>query len=150
MSLDEIVIYYSRFYEVIRVEKTAVIVDDTIFMRMTLKNILENIGYRILGEGADGIDAVKLYKKHKPLIITMDITMPNKDGIEAVQEILSFDQKANVIMVSAMGQKTKVIDALTAGAKDFVVKPFQHDRILAALTRIEEQLSPDQSKKETE
>lgn len=127
-------------------EKTAVIVDDTIFMRMTLKNMLENIGYKILGEGADGFDAVKLYKKHKPLIITMDITMPNKDGIEAVQEILSFDQKANVIMVSAMGQKTKVIDALTAGAKDFVVKPFQHDRILEALTRIEEQLNPVQNK----
>jgi two-component system, chemotaxis family, chemotaxis protein CheY len=129
-----------------KVEKTAVIVDDTIFMRMTLKNMLENIGYKILGEGADGFDAVKLYKKHKPLIITMDITMPNKDGIEAVQEILSFDQKANVIMVSAMGQKTKVIDALTAGAKDFVVKPFQHDRILEALTRIEEQLNPVQNK----
>ena len=131
-------------------EKTAVIVDDTIFMRMTLKNILENIGYKVLGEGADGFDAVKLYMKHKPLIITMDITMPNKDGIEAVQEILSFDQKANVIMVSAMGQKTKVIDALTAGAKDFVVKPFQHDRILEALTRIEEQLNPDRDKDENE
>lgn len=127
-------------------EKTAVVVDDTIFMRMTLKNILENIGYTVLGEGADGFDAVKLYKKYKPLIITMDITMPNKDGIEAVQEILSFDQKANVIMVSAMGQKTKVIDALTAGAKDFVVKPFQHERILEALTRIEEQLNPEQIK----
>ncbi len=131
-------------------EKTAVVVDDTIFMRMTLKNILENIGYTVLGEGADGFDAIKLYKKHKPLIITMDITMPNKDGIEAVQEILSFDQKANVIMVSAMGQKNKVIDALTAGAKDFVVKPFQHERILEALTRIEEQLNPEQSKEETE
>ena len=131
-------------------EKTAVIVDDTIFMRMTLKNILENIGYTILGEGADGFDAVKLYKKYKPLNITMDITMPNKDGIEAVQEIISFDQKANVIMVSAMGQKTKVIDALTAGAKDFVVKPFQHERILEALTRIEEQLNPEQSIGEAE
>jgi two-component system, chemotaxis family, chemotaxis protein CheY len=130
------------------VEKTAVIVDDTIFMRMTLKNILENIGYKILGEGADGFDAVRMYKKYKPLIITMDITMPNKDGIEAVQEILSFDQKANVIMVSAMGQKSKVIDALTAGAKDFVVKPFQHDRILEALTRIEEQLNPEQNKED--
>lgn len=74
--------------------------------------------------------------------------MPNKDGIEAVQEILSFDHNANVIMVSAMGQKTKVIDALTAGAKDFVVKPFLHDRILEALTRIEEQLNPDQNKEE--
>ncbi len=117
--------------------KRAVVVDDTIFMRMTLKNILENLGYEVVGEGADGFDAVRMYKQHEPDLITMDITMPNKDGIEAVREILDIDSEAKVIMVSAMGQKTRVIDAITAGAKDFVVKPFKQERIAEALGRIE-------------
>lgn len=117
--------------------KSAVVVDDTMFMRMTLKSILENLGYEVVGEGADGFDAVRLYKQHEPDLITMDITMPNKDGIEAVKEILAIDSEAKVIMVSAMGQKTRVIDAITAGAKDFVVKPFKQERIAEALGRIE-------------
>jgi two-component system chemotaxis response regulator CheY len=117
--------------------KRVVIVDDTAFMRLTLKNMLTSFGYEVVGEGSDGFDAVSLYKRLKPDIITMDITMPKKDGIEAVKEILSFDPKARVIMVSAMGQKNKVMDAVTAGAKDFIVKPFKPERIDEALARIE-------------
>ncbi len=117
--------------------KKAVVVDDTMFMRMTLKSILENLGYEVIGEGADGFDAVRLYKQLEPDLITMDITMPNKDGIAAVKEILAINTEAKVIMVSAMGQKTRVIDAITAGAKDFVVKPFKQERIAEALGRIE-------------
>ncbi len=118
--------------------KTVVIVDDTAFMRLTLKNILETFGYEVLAEGTDGSDAVNLFKRHKPDLITLDITMPNKDGVDALKEIIGLDKTAKVIMVSAMGQKNKVLDALNAGAKDFVVKPFQQDRIKEALDRIED------------
>ncbi len=117
--------------------KRVVVVDDTAFMRMTLKNLLESFDYEVIGEGSNGYSAVALYKRLKPDIITMDITMPMKDGIEAVKEILAFDPEAKVIMVSAMGQKTKVIDAVTAGATDFIVKPFRPERLDEALARIE-------------
>ena len=116
--------------------KTVVVVDDTAFMRMTIKNILEKNDYEVVGEGADGREAIELYKKHKPSLMTMDITMPNLDGIAAVKEIMALDSSARIIMVSAMGQKSLVIDALSAGAKDFVVKPFQPDRIAEALAKV--------------
>ncbi len=116
--------------------KTVLVVDDTAFMRMTLKNMLEKNGYEVIGEGEDGAKGVDLYKQLKPSLVTMDITMPNMDGITAIKEILSFDPNAKVIVVSAMGQKSLVIEALNAGAKDFVVKPFQPDRIAEALAKI--------------
>ncbi len=116
--------------------KTVLVVDDTAFMRMTLKNMLEKNGYEVVGEGEDGAKGVDLYKQLKPSLVTMDITMPNMDGITAIKEILSFDPNAKVIVVSAMGQKSLVIEALNAGAKDFVVKPFQPDRIAEALAKI--------------
>lgn len=112
------------------------IVDDTAFMRMTLKNIMTNNGYTVVGEGEDGLQAVELYKKLHPSLVTMDITMPNMDGIDAIKEIMKHDTGAVIIVVSAMGQKALVIDALNAGAKDFVVKPFQPDRIAEALQKI--------------
>ena len=117
--------------------KRVVIVDDTVFMRMSLKNILECFDYEVVGEGSDGFEAVALYKRLKPDMITMDITMPKKDGVAAVKEIIAFDPEATIIMVSAMGQKSKVVEAVTAGAKDFVVKPFKPDRIVKALTRLD-------------
>lgn len=120
----------------IRLSKTVLVVDDTAFMRMTLKNQLEKNGYEVVGEGEDGLRGVELYKQLKPSLVTMDITMPNMDGITATKEILGFDPNATVIVVSAMGQKSLVIDALNAGAKDFVVKPFQPDRIAEALAKI--------------
>ena len=117
-------------------DKTVLVVDDTAFMRMTLKNILEKGGYSVIGEGEDGFQAVELYKKLNPSLVTMDITMPNLDGIKAIQEIIKHDDQAVIIVVSAMGQKALVIDALNAGAKDFVVKPFQPERITEALQKL--------------
>ncbi len=111
------------------------ITDDTAFMRMTLKNILSKNGFDIVAEAQDGVEAVSKYKEEKPDLVTMDITMPNMDGIEAIKEIMEFDGGAKIIVCSAMGQKSLVIEALGAGAKDFIVKPFEPDRILEAVQK---------------
>jgi two-component system, chemotaxis family, chemotaxis protein CheY len=112
------------------------IVDDASFMRMMIKDILQKNGFEVIGEAANGIEAVNLYKKEKPDVVTMDITMPDMDGIEAVKEIRSFDPGAKVIMCSAMGQQSMVMDAIKSGAKDFIVKPFQADRVLEAIRKV--------------
>ncbi|AEB75768.1 response regulator [Clostridium botulinum C] len=111
------------------------IVDDAAFMRMMIKDILEKNGYEVVGEASNGIKAVELYKSEKPDVVTMDITMPDMDGIEAVKEIKAFDPAAKIIMCSAMGQQTMVMDAIKSGAKDFIVKPFQADRVLEAVKK---------------
>ena len=111
------------------------ITDDTAFMRMTLKNILSKNGYTIVGEAQDGLEAIEKYKTEKPDLVTMDITMPNMDGISAIKEIMQIDQGARIVVCSAMGQKALVIEALSAGAKDFIVKPFQPDRIVEAVQK---------------
>ncbi|PJI09816.1 MULTISPECIES: response regulator [Clostridium] len=111
------------------------IVDDAAFMRMMIKDILEKNGFEIVGEASNGLKAVEIYKKEKPDVVTMDITMPDMDGIEAVKAIKSFDPAARVIMCSAMGQQTMVMDAIRAGARDFIVKPFQADRVLEAIKK---------------
>lgn len=116
--------------------KTVLITDDTAFMRMTLRNVLEKSGYSVVGEAEDGLQAIEMYRELSPFLVTMDITMPNMDGISAIKEILNYDRNAKIIVVSAMGQKTLVIEALNAGALDFVVKPFQPDRILEALQKV--------------
>ena len=116
--------------------KKVLIVDDAAFMRMMIKNILSKSGYEIIGEAENGAVAVDLYKQHKPDLVTMDITMPEMDGIEGVKAIREYDPNANVIMCSAMGQQAMVMEAIQAGAKDFVVKPFQQDRILQAIERV--------------
>ncbi|KGI45504.1 response regulator [Clostridium tetani] len=112
------------------------IVDDAAFMRMMIKDILEKNGFEVVGEASNGVKAVELYKTEKPDVVTMDITMPDMDGIEAVKEIKSIDPDAKVIMCSAMGQQTMVVDAIKAGAKDFIVKPFQPDRVLEAIKKV--------------
>lgn len=112
------------------------IVDDAAFMRMMIKDILEKNGFEVVGEASNGVKAVELYKKEKPDIVTMDITMPDMDGIEAVKQIKAFDPAAKVIMCSAMGQQGMVMDAIKAGAKDFIVKPFQADRVLDAIRKV--------------
>lgn len=112
------------------------IVDDASFMRMMIKDILQKNGFEVIGEAANGIEAVNLYKKEKPDVVTMDITMPDMDGIEAVKEIRAFDPDAKVIMCSAMGQQSMVMDAIKSGAKDFIVKPFQADRVLEAIRKV--------------
>ncbi|WP_142414784.1 response regulator [Hathewaya massiliensis] len=112
------------------------IVDDAAFMRMMIKDILEKNGFDVVGEANNGLKAVELYKAEKPDVVTMDITMPDMDGIEAVKAIREMDPAAKVIMCSAMGQQTMVMDAIKAGAKDFIVKPFQADRVLEAIKKV--------------
>ena len=112
------------------------IVDDAAFMRMMLKDILTKGGYDVVGEAADGNEAVAKYNELKPDLVTLDITMPNKDGLQALKEIRANDPNATCIMCSAMGQQAMVIDAIQAGAKDFVVKPFQPDRVLESIHKV--------------
>ncbi|KAJ53492.1 two-component system chemotaxis response regulator CheY [Clostridium tetanomorphum] len=112
------------------------IVDDAAFMRMMIKDILEKNGFEVIGEANNGLKAVELYKKERPDVVTMDITMPDMDGIQAVKEIKAMDPGAKIIMCSAMGQQTMVMDAIKAGAKDFIVKPFQPDRVLEAIKKV--------------
>jgi len=112
------------------------IVDDAAFMRMMIKDILEKNGYEVVGEANNGLKGVELYKVEKPDIVTMDITMPEMDGIEAVKAIRAVDPAAKIIMCSAMGQQTMVMDAIRAGARDFIVKPFQADRVLEAIKKV--------------
>jgi two-component system, chemotaxis family, chemotaxis protein CheY len=107
----------------------ALVVDDAAFLRMTIKRILEPAGFEV-EEAEDGSVAVEVYDTFQPDVVTMDITMPVKNGIEAVKEIISKDPGAKIIMVTALGQEQMVVDAITAGAKSFIVKPFQPDRLL--------------------
>lgn len=109
------------------------IVDDAAFMRMMLRDILSKNGFEIVGEAENGKIAVQMYGELKPDVVTMDITMPEMDGIAAVKEIKSTYPEAKVVMVSAMGQQAMVIEAIRSGAADFIVKPFQPDRVLEAL-----------------
>ncbi|MFY4773896.1 response regulator [Metabacillus sp. RGM 3146] len=111
------------------------IVDDAAFMRMMIKDILTKNGYNVVAEAADGMQAVEKYKEHQPDLVTMDITMPEMDGISALKEIKKLNPNSKVIMCSAMGQQAMVIDAIQAGAKDFIVKPFQADRVLEAIQK---------------
>jgi two-component system chemotaxis response regulator CheY len=115
--------------------KTILVVDDAAFMRMMIKDILSKNGYEIIGEAENGSVAVEKYRDLKPDLVTMDITMPEMDGIAAVKEITAIDRGARIIMCSAMGQQAMVIDAIQAGAKDFIVKPFQPERVLEAVSK---------------
>jgi two-component system chemotaxis response regulator CheY len=112
------------------------ITDDAMFMRRMLSDILEKGGHTVCGEAATGKEAVERYKELKPDLVTMDIIMPDMSGIEAVKEIKKFDPKARILMVSAMGQQALVLEAVQAGALDYVVKPFQPSRVLESIERI--------------
>ena len=114
---------------------TIMIVDDAAFMRMMLKDILTKNGFTVVGEAENGAVAVEKYMELLPNLTTMDITMPEMDGLQALKEIRKRDSKARVIMCSAMGQQSMVIEAIQAGAKDFIVKPFQADRVVEAITK---------------
>ena len=116
--------------------KSVLICDDAAFMRMMIKDILTKNGYDIAGEAENGAIAVSKYQELKPDLVLMDITMPVMDGIQALKNIKAADGAANVIMCSAMGQQAMVIEAIQAGAKDFVVKPFQADRVLEAVKKV--------------
>ena len=116
--------------------KNILICDDAAFMRMMIKDILTKNGYEIAGEAENGVRAVEKYNELKPDLVLMDITMPEKDGIQALKEIKSADPGAAVIMCSAMGQQAMVIEAIQSGAKDFIVKPFQAERVLEAVKKV--------------
>lgn len=112
------------------------IVDDAAFMRMTIKMMLEKNGFEIVGEAENGETAVQKYQKCHPDIVTMDITMPEMNGIESLKLILKNDPKAKVVMISAMGQERMVKDAILSGAKSFIVKPFKEEHVVETLTKV--------------
>jgi two-component system chemotaxis response regulator CheY len=114
---------------------SVLIADDAAFMRMMLKNVLAEAGFDIVGEAENGAVAVAKYRELKPDLTTMDITMPEMDGLAALREIRGQDPGARVVMCSAMGQQSMVIESIQAGARDFIVKPFQPDRVLEAVQK---------------
>ena len=116
--------------------KNILICDDAAFMRMMIKDILTENGYNIAGEAENGLKAVEKYNETKPDLVLMDITMPEMDGIQALKQIKATDPSACVIMCSAMGQQAMVIEAIQSGAKDFIVKPFQAERVLEAVKKV--------------
>jgi two-component system chemotaxis response regulator CheY len=116
--------------------QTVLICDDAIFMRTMIGDILTQAGFQIVGEAETGVQAVEKYRSLKPDLVTMDIVMPDMGGIDAVREIIKEDPSAKILMCSAMGQQALVIEAIQAGARDFVVKPFQPSRVLEAVQRV--------------
>ena len=116
--------------------KNILISDDAAFMRMMIKDILTKNGYNVVGEAENGAKAVEKYNELKPDLVLMDITLPDMDGIQALKKIKENDSSALVIMCSAMGQQAMVIESIQAGAKDFIVKPFQAERVLEAVKKV--------------
>lgn len=116
--------------------KNILICDDAPIMRLMLKDIMEFHGYKVVGEAANGEEAVTLYKELKPGLVTMDIIMPEKDGIQALKEILEFDAEAKVIMVTAIDQRDSLMQAIRIGATDYIVKPFENDRVISAVSKV--------------
>jgi two-component system, chemotaxis family, chemotaxis protein CheY len=115
--------------------KTVLVVDDAAFMRATLRDILNRNGYEVVGEARNGYEAISQYSVLRPSLVTMDIVMPELSGIEAVKRIIASDPAARIVMCSAMGQQSLVVEAIQAGARDFVIKPFQAVRVLDAVAR---------------
>lgn len=115
---------------------TVLVCDDAIFMRTMIADILTQAGYKVVGEAESGVEAVRRYQELKPDLVTMDIVMPEMGGIDAVREIMKIEPTARILMCSAMGQQALVVEAIQAGAKDFVVKPFQPARVLEAVQRL--------------
>ena len=111
------------------------VVDDAAFMRKMVTDALSGGGHEIVGEAGNGVEALSRYQELRPDVMTLDITMPEKDGLAALKEIIAVDPGAKVIMCSALGQESKVLESIKLGAKDFVVKPFQPDRVLSAVEK---------------
>ncbi len=112
------------------------VADDASFMRQMIREILESGGHEVVGEASDGIEALEEYKKLQPDLVTMDIVMPRCSGIDAVRKIVKLDDAAQVVMCSALGQESLVTEALEAGARDFIVKPFKPESVLSTLTKV--------------
>jgi two-component system chemotaxis response regulator CheY len=111
------------------------VVDDAAFMRKMVTDALSGGGHEVIGEAANGAEAVQQFRELRPDVMTLDITMPEKDGLTALREIIAADPGAKVVMCSALGQESKVLESIKLGAKDFVVKPFQADRVLSAIAK---------------
>jgi len=118
------------------VAQRVLVCDDAIFMRTMISDILSGAGYDVVGEAETGLQAIERYRSLRPDLVTMDIVMPDMGGIDAVREIVKEDANAKILMCSAMGQQALVVEAIQAGAKDFVVKPFQPSRVLEAVQRV--------------
>lgn len=116
--------------------KKVLIVDDAAFMRMAIKNILVKHDFEVLDEAENGLVGLNKYKELKPDLVTMDITMPEMTGLEALKEIIAYDPAAKIVMVSAMGQEQMVMEAIRNGAKSFIVKPFKEDHVIQTLNKI--------------
>ena len=112
------------------------VADDLKFIKLVLRELLEKAGFRVVGEASNGEEAVELYQEKRPDVVLMDITMPKLDGLAALKQILKFDPQAKVIMCSALGQQSLIVQALQLGAKDFIVKPFREERVIAAIKHI--------------
>jgi len=117
-------------------DKKILLVDDAAFMRMMIKDILVKNGYNVCGEASDGLDAIEKYKSLQPDLTIMDITMPNLDGLQALKQIKAEFPGAKIVMCSAMGQESYVVEAIKSGASDFIVKPFQQDRIISTVQKV--------------
>ena len=117
-------------------EATILVVDDTRFMRLLLTDILRKNGFENIYEASNGLEAIELYKRHRPDLVTMDIIMPEMDGLMALEKILSIDRDAKVVVISALNQRDLIIRALKIGAKDFITKPFRPETVAAIVRRI--------------
>ncbi len=111
------------------------IADDLKFIKLVLRELVEKAGFRVVGEASNGQEAVELYKDRHPDVVLMDITMPKMDGLTALKQILRLDPQAKIIMCSALGQQSLIVQALQLGAKDFIVKPFREERVIAAIKK---------------
>ncbi len=116
--------------------KTVLVVDDAAFMRVTIKNMLEKNGFAVIGEAENGKVAVHKYHELKPDLVTMDITMPEMDGLTALKTIMQLNPAARIVMMTAMGQQGMVKEAVMAGAKGFIVKPFKEETVVSALSKL--------------
>ena len=116
--------------------KNILLVDDAAFMRMMLKDVLTKAGYTIIGEAENGVQAIEKFKELNPDLTILDITMPEMDGITAAKGIKALDANATIIMCSAMGQQSMVVESIQAGARDFIVKPFQNERVIEAVQKV--------------
>ena len=124
------------FQEVDKLSRKILVVDDSAFMRAILKNILVDAGYEVIGEAGGGQDAIEKYKELKPELVTMDVTMPNINGIEAARSIIDYDKDANIIICTAMGQDWMIMEAYNMGIKDFLIKPFKRAEVIEKVARI--------------
>ena len=112
------------------------VVDDSVFMRMMIVNMLKKLDLNVVGEASNGIEAIQKYKELKPSLVTMDITMPELDGVSSIKEIIKIDPKAKIIVCSAMGQEAMVVEAIKAGARSFLVKPLEEERVLNEVKKL--------------